>query len=98
MLCSIASSVPTASATDTTDTWYSYPAQTYTTSDVVTQGCAYKTAVRPPINTDGSSNWSGRRSVIPVQFDLLAATSTTTTTTKSYDAPIWESLLDGAVA
>src|SRR4051794_11955367 len=44
----------------------------------------YKTAVRPPINADGSSNFAARRGVIPVQFDLLAAPTTTTTTIKTY--------------
>jgi hypothetical protein len=48
--------------------------------------------VRPPINADKSSNWPAKRGVIPVQFDLLAAPSTTTTTTKTYNPPVWESL------
>jgi len=76
----------------TTGTWYSYPAQTFTTSEVVTQDFTYKSAVRPPINADGSSNWPAKRGVIPVQFDLLAAPTTTTTTTTTYDPPVWESL------
>jgi hypothetical protein len=89
----------TAWATDTTGTWYSYPPQTFNSSDIVTHGFAYQTAVRPPINADGSSNWSSRRGVIPVQFDLLAAPNTTTTTTKTYDPPVWQSLLsDGSVS
>ena len=82
----------TTSASTTTGNWYSYPDQTFTSSDVVTNGFAYQTAVRPPINADGSSNWSSRRGVIPVQFDLLAAPTTTTTTTRTYDPPVWESL------
>jgi hypothetical protein len=84
-----------ASATvpTTTGTWYSYPDQTFTTATSITTGpTAYKSAVRPPINADGSSNWPAKRGVIPVQFDLLAAPSTTTVTTKTYDPPVWESL------
>jgi hypothetical protein len=89
----------TASAATTTGTWYFHPAQTFTSSTVVTQGFAYKSAVRPPINTDGSSNWPAKRGVIPVQFDLLAAPTTTTTTTKTYDPPVWQSLqADGSVS
>jgi hypothetical protein len=76
-------------------TWYFRPDQTFTTSSVVTQGFDYKSAVRPPINVDGSSNWPAKRGVIPVQFDLLAAPSTTTTTTKTYDPPVWKSLASG---
>jgi hypothetical protein len=87
LLVSPASATPT-----TTGTWGFHPAQTFGTSTVVTQGFAYKSAVRPPINTDGSSNWPAKRGVIPVQFDLLAAPTTTTTTTKTYDPPVWESL------
>ena len=85
--------VTPALATTTTGTWYSYPPQTFTTSSVVTTGFTYQSAVRPPINADGSSNWPAKRGVIPVQFDLLAAPTTTTTTTKTYDPPVWESLL-----
>jgi hypothetical protein len=37
--------------------------------------------------------------VIPVQFDLLSAPTTTTTTTKTYDPPVWQSLqADGSVS
>jgi hypothetical protein len=79
-------------AATTTGTWYSYPPQTFSTSVEVTQGFTYETAVRPPINTDGSSNWPAKRGVIPVQFDLLATPTTTTKTTKTYDPPVWESL------
>ena len=38
---------PAAAATTTTGTWYFHPAQTFTTSSVVTQGFAYQSAVRP---------------------------------------------------
>ena len=84
--------VSPAVAATTTGTWYSYPPQTFTTSSVVTTGSTYKSAVRPLINADGSSNWPAKRGVIPVQFDLLAAPTPTTTTTKTYDPPVWESL------
>jgi hypothetical protein len=73
-------------------TWYFRPDQTFTTTSVVTHGSSYQSAVRPPINADGSSNWPAKRGVIPVQFDLLAAPSTTTTTTKTYSPPLWQSL------
>lgn len=79
-------------AATTSGTWYFHPAQTFTTSSVVTHGFTYQTAVRPPINADGSSNWPAKRGVIPVQFDLLSAPTTTTTTTKTYDPPVWESI------
>jgi hypothetical protein len=88
-----------ALASTTTGTWYFHPAQTFTSSSVVTHGFGYQTAVRPPINSDGSSNWPAKRGVIPVQFDLLAAPTTTTTTTKTYDPPVWQSLqADGSVS
>jgi hypothetical protein len=87
--------VSPASAGTTTGTWYFRPDQTFTTSSVVTHGFTYQTAVRPPINADGSSNWPSKRGVIPVQFDLLAAPSTTTTTIKTYDPPVWQSLQSG---
>jgi hypothetical protein len=82
-----------AAAATTTGTWSSYPPQTSTTQTTTSAGTpAYKTAVRPPINADGTSNFSGKRGVIPVQFDLLAAPTTTTTTTKTYNPPVWESI------
>jgi hypothetical protein len=83
-----------ASATtpSTTGTWYSYPPQASMTEISTTTGTTYQSAVRPPINADGSSNWPAKRGVIPVQFDLLAASSTTTTTIKTYDPPVWESI------
>jgi hypothetical protein len=87
--------VGSVAAATTTGTWYFHPAQTFTTSSVVTHGFSYQSAVRPPINADGSSNWPAKRGVIPVQFDLLAAPTTTTTTTKTYDPPVWESLQGG---
>jgi hypothetical protein len=37
--------------------------------------------VQQPINADGSSVWSAKKGVIPVQFTLQQATDTTTTTT-----------------
>jgi hypothetical protein len=86
--------VPTSAVgiSPTTGTWYSYPAQVVHTSVSNTTGTAYKSAVRAPINADGSSNWPGKRGVIPVQFDLLAAPTTVTTTTTTYDPPVWQSL------
>ena len=91
--------VSPAAAATTMGTWYFHPAQTFTTTTTTTTGTAYKVAVRPPINADGSSNWPAKRGVIPVQFDLLAAPSTTTTTTKTYAPPVWQSLQsDGSVS
>jgi hypothetical protein len=87
-----------ASASTTTGTWYFHPAQTFTSSSIITHGFTYQAAVRPPINADGSSNWPARRGVIPVQFNLLAAPTTTTTTTTTYDPPVWQSLSDGSVS
>jgi hypothetical protein len=87
--------LPASSAvaiSSTTGTWYSHPTQAFTSSSVITQGFAYQSAVRPPINADGSSNFPAKRGVIPVQFDLLAAPTTTTTTTKTYAPPVWQSL------
>ena len=81
-----------ATTPTTTGTWTSYPAQTYSTSTSISTGAAYQTAVRPPVNADGSSNWPAKRGVIPVQFDLLSAPTTITTTTKTYDPPVWQSL------
>ena len=101
LLASIAALLPavSVSASTTTGTWYFHPAQTFTTSSVVTHGFTYQSAVRSPINADGSSNWPAKRGVIPVQFDLLAAPTTTTTTTKTYDPPVWQSLqADGSVS
>jgi hypothetical protein len=92
-ICGLLGSAGGAAAADTTGTWSSYPAQTSTSQTTTSAGPpAYKTAVRPPINADGSSNFSARRGVISVQFDLLAAPTTTTTTTKTYDPPVWESV------
>jgi hypothetical protein len=82
-----------AAAATTTGTWSSYPPQTSSSQTTTSAGTpVYKTAVRPPINADGSSNFSVKRGVIPVQFDLLAAPTTTTTTTKTYNPPVWESI------
>jgi hypothetical protein len=88
-------STAAAATTTTTGTWYFRPDQTFTISSVDTQGFAYQSAVRAPINADGASNWPAKRGVIPVQFDLLAAPTTITTTTKTYDPPVWQSLASG---
>jgi hypothetical protein len=84
----------------TTGTWYFHGPQTFTTTTTTTPGTPeYKSAVRPPINADGTSNFPAKRGVIPVQFDLLAAPTTTTVTTKTYDPPVWKSLgSDGSVS
>lgn len=91
----VAALAPVAIAAEpTTDgTWHFYPGQTFTDeSDSVTT-TSYRSEVRGAINPDGSSNWPSKRGVIAVQFDLLAAPSTTTTTTRTYDPPVWESVL-----
>src|SRR4030095_3339319 len=78
----VTSSVGTASASPTTNgTWTAYPGQSVSTSTNTTTHTVYQTKVRPPINTDGASNWPKKRGVIPVQFDLSTATATDTTTT-----------------
>jgi len=87
--------VSPAGAATTVGTWYFRPDQTFTSSSAVTHGFDYRSAVRPPINADGSSNLPAKRGVIPVQFDLLAAPTTTTTTTNTYDPPVWQSLMTG---
>jgi hypothetical protein len=72
------SSAPIALA-DTAGTWTLFPAQPVTVS--TTTGTAYQTLVRPPINADGTSNYPKKRGVIPVQFELSSAATTTATTT-----------------
>ena len=54
-------------------TWELIPAQTDTVGTPVS---TYQTVVRPPVNSDGSSVYSAKRGVIPVQFDVLAGTDT----------------------
>ena len=81
-----------ATASTTPGTWEFHPGQTYTDITTSSYTTAYKTAVRPPINADGSSNFPAKRGVIPMQFDLLAATATTMTTTRTYDPPVWKSI------
>lgn len=89
-----------ASAATTAGYWYFHGPQTFTTTTTTAPGSPeYRSAVRQPINTSGTSNWPAKRGVIPVQFDLLAAPTTTTTTTKTYDPPEWKSLQsDGSVS
>ena len=53
-------------------------AQTSTSQSTST---AYQAQIQQPINADGSSVWSAKKGVIPVQFTLQQATATTTTTT-----------------
>jgi hypothetical protein len=90
-----------ATAAAPTGTWELIPAQTSTagtpeTTTDTTTAYAYKTAVRPPINADGSSVFSVKRGVVPVQFDVLAAPTTTTTTTTTtphtWDPIVFESI------
>jgi hypothetical protein len=90
MLFSLVSAA--AAAPTTTGTWYSYPPQTPTSTSTNNTGTAYKSAVLPPINADGSSNFSAKRGVIAVQFNLKAAPTTSTTTTTTYAPPVWESI------
>ena len=89
--------MPADASSTTTGTWYLRPDQTFTTTTTTAPGPpTYQSAVRPPINADGSSNWPAKRGVIPVQFDLLSAPTITTTTTKTYNPPVWQSLQDGS--
>lgn len=81
-----------AAGAGTAGTWGLYPAQTYTDASSTTYGSAYKSAVQAPINADGSSNFSAKRGVIAVQFNLLAAPTAITTTTRTYDPPVWKSI------
>jgi hypothetical protein len=76
----------------TTGTWTSYPPQVANTLVTVGYGTTYRTTVRPPINADGTSNFAVKRGVVPVQFDLLAASTTTTTRYTVYEPPVWESV------
>jgi len=86
-------SVWTASADATTaGTWVAYPGQSVSTTTTTSTHTAYQVNVRAPINADGSSNWPKKRGVIPVQFDLLAATATDTTTTTTVGPFVFESI------
>jgi hypothetical protein len=82
----------TAAAATTAGTWGITPRQSYQDSTATTTATGYQTAVRAPINADGSSNFPAKRGVIPVQFDLLSGTNSTTTTTRTYDPPVWQSI------
>jgi hypothetical protein len=85
--------VGTVSAdTTTAGTWVPYPGQSVTTTTTTSTHTAYQVNVRAPINADGSSNWPKKRGVIPVQFDLLAATATDTTTTTTVGPFVFESI------
>jgi hypothetical protein len=79
-------------ASTTLGSWGLYPAQTYTDATATANENVYQTAVRAPINADGTSTFAAKRGVVPVQFDLLAGTNTTTTTTRTYDPPVWQSI------
>ena len=82
----------TAAAANTAGGWDIYPAQTSHDSTATTTTTGYQTAVRAPINADGSSNFPAKRGVIPVQFDLLSGTNSTASTTRTYDPPVWQSI------
>ncbi len=69
--------------------WSLYPAQPQTSSTQT----VYQAQVQQPINPDGSSVWSAKMGVIPVQFSLQQATKTTTTTGPA----TLESTSDGSV-
>ena len=94
----IAALLVTPASATTSGSWYSNTQSGGTTTTTTATSTAYKSAVRPPINADGSSNFPSKRGVIPVQFDLMAAPSTTTTTTTSYPAPVWDSVASGGKA
>jgi hypothetical protein len=82
-----------ASAGPPAGTWTLYPAQTDTAGTPTTDTTSvYQTAVRPPINADGSSNWPAKRGVVPVQFDLLAGTKTVTTTPHTVGPVVFQSI------
>lgn len=55
--------------------------QLATTTPSITTFTVYQAQVQQPINPDGSSVWSSKRGVIPVQFTLQESTDTRTTTT-----------------
>jgi len=69
-----------AAATGPAGTWQLVPAQSDTTGTPSTTA-TYKTSVLQPINADGSSVFSAKRGVVPVQFSVQAGTKTTTTHT-----------------
>jgi len=80
-------------------TWTLYPPQTDTAGTPTTNTTSvYQTAVRPPINADGSSNWPAKRGVIPVQFDLLAGTKTETTTPHTVGPVVFQSIFSNSTA
>jgi hypothetical protein len=82
-----------ASAGSPAGSWTLYPAQTDTAGTPTTNTTSvYRTAVRPPINADGSSNWPAKRGVVPVQFDLLAGTKTVTTTPHTVGPVVFRSI------
>jgi hypothetical protein len=99
LLVAVLMASPASATPTTTGTWYFHGPQTFTDTTTTVPGpTVFKSAVRPPINADKSSNWPAKRGVIPVQFDLLGAPTTTTTTTRTYDPPVWKSLgSDGSV-
>lgn len=75
LLAAVAAFAIPSSATAVTPigTWELIPAQSDTAGTPVN---SYMTAVRQPINADGSSVFGAKRGVIPVQFDVLSGTAT----------------------
>jgi hypothetical protein len=88
----VAAQVTATTTVPTQGTWDMYPPQTFTDSSVTTTTTSYRAAVRGAVNADGTSNFSAKKGVVAVQFDLLAAPSTTTATTRTYAPPVWESV------
>ena len=66
---------PALSVPTTSGGWEFFSPQSYTDSiSAPVPGVpVYTTAVRPPINADGTSNFPAKRGAIPVQFDLLGS-------------------------
>ena len=77
---------------DSTGAWTLWPAQASSTSTATETTTLYRTAVRPPVNADGSSNFPKRRGVVPVQFGLASATRTVVTTTTTTGPVVFQSI------
>jgi hypothetical protein len=81
-----AASATTAPGTYGAGSWFFDPGtgvnaiQPANTTTSTTTSTVYQAQVQQPINADGSSTWSSKKGVIPVQFTLQQATSTATTT------------------
>jgi hypothetical protein len=94
-----AASATTGPGTYGPGSWYFDPGtgtnaiQLAATSSSTTTSTVYQAQIQQPINPDGSSVWSAKRGVIPVQFYLQQAADTkkTTTTTSAVYPPNLES-------